>query len=282
MRWDYGKAYQEIRKSKGLTQEDVCQDFLARSTLARIESGNTIPKFDTMVFLLHQIDMSLEEFEYICNLYHPSPRQEIINAIYSQHDLVGTKEIEILQKKCQDYLKTYHDIPIEHILDILNVVISLRRNGLHNQNDDFQKNTQKIWSYLEKQNTWYENDLRLLRTIIYYFPIETIKEITPKILDSLAKYKDFQNIKSCQLSFLTCLSTIYLYNNLLEDCEKMSSMMLQLSLELKQYDSLALSQVRLGICRKDDDLIKKGLELLRLTEETALLKTMEEEIKKFR
>ena len=33
------KIYKEIRKSKGLTQEEICGDFLARSTLARIESG---------------------------------------------------------------------------------------------------------------------------------------------------------------------------------------------------------------------------------------------------
>ena len=57
MRWDYGKIYKEIRKSKGLTQEEICGDFLARSTLARIESGQVVPKFDTMIFLLRQIDM---------------------------------------------------------------------------------------------------------------------------------------------------------------------------------------------------------------------------------
>ena len=51
MRWDYGKIYKEIRKSKGLTQEEICGDFLARSTLARIESGQVVPKFDTMIFL---------------------------------------------------------------------------------------------------------------------------------------------------------------------------------------------------------------------------------------
>ncbi|HEK9519059.1 TPA: DNA-binding protein, partial [Streptococcus equi subsp. equi] len=28
MRWDYGKIYQAIRKSKGLTQEKICGDFL--------------------------------------------------------------------------------------------------------------------------------------------------------------------------------------------------------------------------------------------------------------
>ena len=37
MRWDYGKIYKEIRKSKGLTQEEICGDFFSSlKLLARI------------------------------------------------------------------------------------------------------------------------------------------------------------------------------------------------------------------------------------------------------
>lgn len=60
MRQDFGKVYKDIRQSKGLTQEEICGDMLARSTLARIESDQVIPKFDTFIFLLQQINMSLE------------------------------------------------------------------------------------------------------------------------------------------------------------------------------------------------------------------------------
>ncbi|SDB02112.1 Helix-turn-helix domain-containing protein [Streptococcus henryi] len=151
MRWDYGKVFQEIRKSKGLTQEDVCQDFLARSTLARIESGNTIPKFDTMIFLLNQINMSLEEFKYICNSYHPSKRQEILNVAANYNTIVGTQELEKLKIKCQDYLKTHHDVPIEQLLDRLKVAIHIQKFGGYSKDKEFQATTQKIWSYLENK-----------------------------------------------------------------------------------------------------------------------------------
>lgn len=282
MRWDYGKVFQEIRKSKGLTQEDVCQDFLARSTLARIESGNTIPKFDTMIFLLNQINMSLEEFKYICNSYHPSKRQEILNVAANYNTIVGTQELEKLKIKCQDYLKTHHDVPIEQLLDRLKVAIHIQKFGGYSKDKEFQATTQKIWSYLEKQDTWYESDLRLLSNILFHFSLDTIKEITPKILESIAKYEHFHNIKLPQYQLLTNLATIYLYNNLKNECRDITVITLELAKNLKRYDSLALSQVRLGICRKDDELIHKGMELLRLTEETDLIQTLEEEIKNFR
>lgn len=59
-------------------------------------------------------------------------------------------------------------------------------------------------------------------------------------------------------------------------------MTLDLAKGLKRYDSLGFAQVRLGICRGDDELIDKGMTLLRLTEEKQLLETLENEIQKYR
>ena len=49
----------------------------------------------------------------------------------------------------------------------------------------------------------------------------------------------------------------------------------------KRYDKLAFNQVRLGICRKDKNLIDKGLTLLTLMDEGELLATAKEEVKQF-
>ncbi|ASB97787.1 helix-turn-helix domain-containing protein [Streptococcus equi] len=281
MRWDYGKIYQAIRKSKGLTQEKICGDFLARSTLARIESGQVIPKFDTMIFLLNQLNMTLEEFRYVCNTYHPSTRQDILNQFYNQVSAVNITELEKLRQKCFNYLKNKNDIPISYILDSVEVMISLRKKGVKN-NQDLQELAYKIWNSLVKQDTWYEKDLQLLHTILFHFPIEIIENISQKILDSLAKYKDYRNIKSSEYALLTNLSTIYLYHNLKKECEEITLLTIKLARQLKRYDSLGFSQVRLGICRNDDHLINKGLQLLQLTEETELLETLQHELKNYR
>ena len=282
MRWDYGKIYQQIRKSKGLTQEEVCGDYLARSTLAHIESGKAIPRFDTMIFLLHQIDMTLEEFKYICNLYQHSERQVILNTYQNLSPVVGVRDLQNLKERCESYLKTNHSIPIDHILSSLNVLILIRKNGLKHSSLEFKNYTQKIWSYLEKQDTWYENDLRLLHAILYYFSIETIHSISDKILESLQKYKQYRNIKSSAFSLLSNLSTIYLYNGFKDSCEEITLRTLELAKELKRYDSLGFAQVRLGICRGDEALVEKGLALLRLTDENELVAMLEDEVQKYR
>lgn len=50
MRYDFGNVYKEIRESKGLTQEDVCGDILSRTSLSKIESGKTTPKYEIWSF----------------------------------------------------------------------------------------------------------------------------------------------------------------------------------------------------------------------------------------
>ena len=282
MRWDYGKIYKEIRKSKGLTQEEICGDFLARSTLSRIESGQVVPKFDTMIFLLRQIDMTLEEFKYICDYYQPSQRQNILNSLYNQGEsIVGTEGLLQLKRECEAYLYKHSDIPIKHALDSINITIHLRQNGI-SETKEINATTNKIWAYLEKQDTWYESDFRLLSTILYFFPLENIKQFTQKILNSIKKYQSFRNGNNLQIGLLVNLSPIYLYNGLKRECAEITTYIYDLSKKEKRYDSLGLSQIRLGICKNDNELIKKGIALLQLADEKELVKSLKEEIEKYR
>ena len=122
----------------------------------------------------------------------------------------------------------------------------------------------------------------MLGVILFIFPIETLQDITEKILINLEKYKDYKSIKNAQVSLLLNLSTIYLCNQLLDDCEHISAIALDLAKQLKRYDFLGFAQVRLGICQANDELIRKGLSLLELTEETKLLEDLQEEVKQHR
>ena len=190
MRYDFGKVYKEIRESKGLTQEEVCGNVLSRTSLSKIESGKVTPKYENMEFLLRQINMSFEEFEYICHLYQPSQRTEIMQTYLNMSSTLGTSELETLFQKCQDYLKTHHDLPIEEIRDMLEIVIHIRQHGTEQLSNQVKQTVKKLWEKIEKQDTWYENDLKVLNTILFSFPIEHLHLITEKILQRLEVYKN--------------------------------------------------------------------------------------------
>ena len=278
MRYDFGKVYKDIRESKGLTQEDVCGDVLSRTSLSKIESGKVTPKYENMEFLLRQINMSFEEFDYICHLYQPSQRTEIMQTYLNMSSIIGSNSLVDFFETCQNYLKTHHDLPIEEIRDMLEVVIHIRQHGTGELSDQVKQTVKKLWEKIEKQDTWYENDLKILNTILFSFPIDHLHLITGKILQRLEVYKNYQHLYDLRMAILLNLSTIYLYNQDKNTCQQICYTLLEDAKKKKRYDILAIAYVRIGICTSNDHLIQKGFSLLELTNETSMLSHLKKEV----
>ena len=281
MRYDFGKVYKEIRESKGLTQEEVCGNVISRTSLSKIESGKATPKYENMEFLLRQINMSFEEFDYICHLYQPSQRTEIIQTYLNMSSIIGNSSLVDFFETCQNYLKTHHDLPIEEIRDMLEVVIHIRQHGTEQLSDQVKQTVKKLWEKIEKQDTWYENDLKILNTILFSFPIEHLHLITGKILQRLEVYKNYQHLYDLRMTILLNLSTIYLYHQDKNMCQQICYTLLEDAKNKKSYDRLAICYVRIGICRDDAKLIQKGFSLLELTEETSMLSHLKKEVETY-
>ena len=278
MRYDFGKVYKEIRESKGLTQEEICGNVLSRTSLSKIESGKATPKYENMEFLLRQINMSFEEFDYICHLYQPSQRTEIMQTYLNMNSIIGSSGLVHFFETCQNYLKTHHDLPIEEIRDMLEVVIHIRQYGTEQLSEQVKQTIQKLWEKIEKQDTWYESDLKILNTILFSFPIEHLHLITGKILQRLEVYKNYQHLYDLRMAILLNLSTIYLYHQDKNMCQQICYTLLEDAKNKKSYDMLAICYVRIGICRDDAKLIQKGLSLLELTDETSILAYLKKEV----
>ena len=278
MRYDFGKVYKEIRESKGLTQEEVCGNVISRTSLSKIESGKATPKYENMEFLLRQINMSFEEFDYICHLYQPSQRTEIIQTYLNMSSIIGSSGLVDFFETCQNYLKTHHDLPIEEIRDMLEVVIHIRQHGTEQLSDQVKQTIKKLWEKIEKQDTWYESDLKILNTILFSFPIDHLHLITGKILQRLEVYKNYQHLYDLRMAILLNLSTIYLYHQDRNMCQQICYTLLEDAKNKKSYDRLAICYVRIGICTDDSKLIQKGFSLLELTEETSMLSHLKKEV----
>jgi len=281
MRYDFGKVYKEIRESKGLTQEEVCGDVLSRTSLSKIESGKVTPKYENMEFLLRQINMSFEEFDYICHIYQPSQRTEIMQTYLNMNSIIGGSGLVHFFETCQNYLKTHHDLPIEEIRDMLEVVIHIRQHGTEQLSDQVKQTVKKLWEKIEKQDTWYESDLKILNTILFSFPIEHLHLITGKILQRLEVYKNYQHLHDLRMAILLNLSTIYLYHQDKNMCQQICYTLLEDAKNNKSCDMLAICYVRIGICRDDAKLIQKGFSLLELTDETSILAFLKKEVETY-
>ena len=139
-------------------------------------------------------------------------------------------------------------------------------------------NGQKLWEKIEKQDTWYESDLKILNTILFSFPIEHLHLITEQILQRLEEYKNYRHLYELRMTILLNLSTIYLYNQDKNTCQQICYTLLEDAKKKKRYDILAITYVRIGICTSNNHLIQKGFSLLELTDETSMLSHLKKEV----
>ncbi|URZ87105.1 helix-turn-helix domain-containing protein [Floricoccus penangensis] len=279
MRWDIGSVYKDIRKSKNLSQEEICGNTISRTTLSKFENNKLVPSYQTMEFLLRQVNVSFQEFNFLCNKDGKDKRQEIFNEFKTINNSSEIGKIKTLILKCEDLLKTEDDLVIKNYHRILTsyLDISLNNNSISNQSKEF---VSEIWEDLKSMDTWYYNDLFIINSIIHRIPIATLPEIIMPILESTNKYKNYNNnsLNILRVCLFLNMSTLYLQNNMIKECIEITNLGLDYAKKLKNYYYLSYSWVRLGLCQGDKKMIEKGFSLAELTEEPDLLKEMLDEV----
>ncbi|HEL2278285.1 TPA: helix-turn-helix transcriptional regulator [Streptococcus suis] len=277
MRWDYGSVYREIRKSKHLSQEQICGDYLNRATLSRFEKNQNIPSYELMRFLLKQVDMTFEEFEYLCNYYQPSQRQQLLYDIDNLKNPT-TQTMEDLIQRCQSHLKKEpNDVPIHRKCLLLETVVAVRKSSSITQlSDEAETLSKLLWSELERCDNWYHNDIILVGTLLYKISsLDSLEETANLLLKRLEKYKDYKRIQPTILSFYQQLSLFTLEQKQYSKSTFFATKLMDLAKQEKRYDQLARAYVYLGIAQNKQELIDKGLQILELTEEKRLVDNLQ-------
>lgn len=279
MKWDFGMVLKEIRKSKGLSQLEVCGKALSRTTLSKIENNKEYPSIHHFAHILRQLDMTFAEFDYICHAYQPSERSRIIKKYESLGGSRVTSSIaeEFLQM-CRPYLKKNEDIRIQRLEQQMELVLSICQTG---DGERTKQLAHELWKDLEKSDTWYLNDFRKLNLILPIIPVEQLGEFVDKILLSLGKYKDFKDINISQFAVLYNLSTVLLRNEEYTLCISVMEKVYDMAQESMRIDYLGLSNVRMGLLTGNEKQINKWLSVLQVAEMTDLLQQLEDDVQTF-
>ena len=278
MRWNFGSVYKEIRKGKNISQNDICKENISRTTLSKLENSKIMPSYQTMDFLLKQINMSFDEFTYVCKSFEIDQREQIIQSFYKLSANTNISTLAELKSKCILYLKTNEDLFIEDILSILDSQLKLVDDNIYKISCLSKIYVNSVWQKIEKANTWYYSELRLLNCILYFLPLETVRKITPKIIESMKKYEDYKKSEPFYISLLLNTGTIYFMNNMVTDAEVLVNKALPLIYSSKRYDFLGIAEVRLGIYSKDITRIKKGISFLKFAGEDSIVTELLEEV----
>lgn len=279
MRWDFGSVLKEIRKSKGLTQNDICGQTLSRTTLSRIENNKEYPSVDSFDSILRQLDMTYAEFDYICHAYQPSERSILITKFESfRGNLLSDVDCQELLEKIEQYLNRHDDIRLQRLEQLLQLILSISKDGADGKTKQL---AQALWQEVEKSDTWYLADFRKLNLIMPIIPPEELPAFVDKILDSMDKYRDFKEVRISQFATLFNLSTALLHRQFWSDCLRVLEYAQPVAQESMRLDYLAILNVRLGILKHDNELAQKWIGILRAADMIDMAEQLEKEVAEF-
>lgn len=273
-----GEVYKEIRKNKGVTQKEICQDEVTTVTLSKFENDKETPNYRLMKYFLYQVNMSFDEFDFLCNLEEPNQSIQLKNEFKKILSSINTDKIELLLQKCETYLNQKSDKSIEILKKRLLINLEIQKHGFNEKSKNLAL---EIWKTIDDRGEWYISDLKLLNQILFYFPAETIFDITDRILERLKEYRNYEDLRFLRAALLINLSYVYIDSFNFEKAHEILLMADKASKKLKRYDYIAICQVRLGIIEKDKNMINKGFAIFEIMEETEFKKEFEKEVEQF-
>jgi transcriptional regulator with XRE-family HTH domain len=281
MRWDYGSIYKKIRTEKGLSQKDICGSTLSRTTLSKLENNKLAPSHTTMLFLLDQISMTIEEFDYVCNDFMYSDRIEIINSFFTMASNFDYNELTILKEKSQKYLKKNDDI---YIVDLVNIIESLIILSVDSTDkiDCLPKIfVNKIWGKISKMDVWYYNEIRLINCCMFYFPIETVLAFLPKLISTINKYEKYKPMSTVKMSILLNGCLLLIQHSYKDKAAVLAKEAIDIAKKEKRFDYLSIAKVRYGICLNDATYIESGFAILEVCGEDEIVFHLRKEVDTF-
>lgn len=280
MRWDYGNLYKKIRLDKHFTQKQVTSNTVSRTTLSRMENNKIQPSVETFEFLIDQIDVTFDEFTFLLNHNQPSTRASLVNRFFNSVSSLDVQHFLDLEKDCELYLKNHEDATIKDILSIVKAFL-LAANTTNPEKDKAAVLlVRSVLTRLEKMDTWYFHELRLLNATLPFFSSEEVLKFLPKLLATLKNYDEFAHFESFKLIILINVSMALLRDGYLKECNEVATEDIHLSQKGHRYDFLAVAQIRSGICVRDKKRVSEGFQLIKLTHEDSLEDYMLAEIQR--
>lgn len=243
---NYGETFKAIRSSKNFSQSKVHAEIMHQTSYSKFELGKIEIMFNKFEKLLENIEMNFDEFSFVHHSYDYSPRNRIITD-FNNLKFIDEFVIQELISKAVVYMKNHEDHQIEDILNVLHALLSIKRDN------DFQQAkfyAEKVWQRLQKLNTWYFSEIRLINNILFLFPIETAISIAKFAIEQGNKYEKHIHYKPLILPFKYNLVHLLMREGYLENAYKINEEIILDFKKQKSYVQIALSYIRKGSLEK--------------------------------
>lgn len=193
---DVGELIKTLRKERQLTQEELAENILTRTTLASIENRNKDISFNVLIQLLDRLNVQMIEFLFLLNEGEHSFKQELYAEVYSEYYSKGYLSEELEAKLVNAYQETKDFYYLAAHTQML--AIQLRNKGklLPENRDKLSENVEEVKNHLNRVTNWTHLELGLFANCLFLFEdsyIQAAYKRTVKNLLFRKKLRMFQD-----------------------------------------------------------------------------------------
>ncbi|MCO6533946.1 helix-turn-helix transcriptional regulator [Lactobacillus sp.] len=266
----FGETIQKIRKSRGITQAELSNNLLNRTTLSKIENSLEEPSYQNASRLIKRLGITQVEFDYIRNDYNFSPKEKIIFDFFNIAYNTESTKIDTLLKRCSEFPD---DNEIKKISLILKAFNSENLNSA-------RKIILPFWqSQGSKVDNWNILDLYLLNMIFFVFDEESMIGISNRAIETIENKYPF--LESLEENFALNKAVILMNMNKFDSAARILLKAISLAKSTFRYDKLFMAKGRLAICQKNKEEAVKCLNTLKAMEALDVYRGLQTEIKEF-
>jgi len=238
-----GQIFKNFRKHKGFTQQKAAGTIVSMSQISNFEAGKSTPILENFIALLHNINVSLSEFESAYNhalsskdllLYDTKVTQALING--------STTQIYTIIKQIENEIKA-SPVRLKYRLDKV-----AAEAGLASLDPSYQipaHDIELLKDYLAHTTEWGLYDIRLLKRCFHLLGVIKLSKIVQSLLNpTQANYK-LSFLQSDIIHTLFDIIHYYFDKNLLQDADELISYLEKIEInEHLMFEKLTLVYVR--------------------------------------
>lgn len=194
-----GATLHQIRINKRLSQTQVCADKFTQPTLANIEKGNIRTSYENCIHIASQLNMGLDELNYLVNDSKNTPVEEINSLMRGFSDAYTKERFEQIQKLCLKYYKKTGTQAFKQ----LHKLVSARK--IYIETFDINRSRKlilELWDELKEMDKWYFFELRLLASVFLALPYESAIAVARQAITDLETYNQIFETREIQVKFL--------------------------------------------------------------------------------
>lgn len=203
----FGQTLKKIRLNRNMTQEQITVGLISQGTYSRIERDQLQLDVELFTKLLERLNISSNEFFYIHNNYRVTEHESIMKD-FRDLEITFPEILNNHMRRLSIYLKKYPTSNLNKIFIAYQVLY------LYVEEGNLELAKQKaclVWDDFQKLDSWYIDDLILLNSLLFLFPLEIATEITTTALKRIDSYEYFEkNLVYLKIYFQMDLCVIFI------------------------------------------------------------------------